>query len=126
MEINNNYNEIFFYLEEQNYKKVLQSLSSTKEIDDNIVLFLIKLFCEIELNAIKDAENTLILSLKKYPKNEELKKVKAFLKQSSKTKNPLADIIHSFIAVNKKLDKLPKGVEFEKFMDFIIKKPFIK
>lgn len=126
MEINNNYNEIFFYLEEQNYKKVLQSLSSTTEIDDSIVLFLIKIFCEIELNAIKDAKSTLSLSLKKHPKNEELKKVKAFLKHSIETENPLTDVIHSFIAVSKKLDKLPKGAEFDKFMDFIIKKPFIK
>ena len=126
MEINNNYNEIFFYLEAQNYKKVLQSLPSTTEIDDNISLFLIKLFCEIELNAIEDAKDTLKLSLKKHPKNAELKKVKVFFKQSIETKNPLTDVIHSFITVNKKLDKLPKGAEFEKFMDFVINKPFIK
>lgn len=126
MEINNNYNEIFFYLEAQNYKKVLQSLPSTVEIDDNIILLYIKLFCEIELNMTENAKSTLSLSLKKYPKNKNLKKVAAFLKQHANAKNPLSDFITSSIAINKGLDKLPKGAEFEKFMDFVINKPFIK
>lgn len=126
-----NYTKLINLINESQYKKAFQELSSLeKNNTGSFSLMLIRLFFQIEMGQLRSAKILVNRLMKIYPEHQLLQNVSIYLKTISsndkKLPNPLSDFIASFVKYNQtELSKMDEQ-QFNQLMDQILIKPYIK
>lgn len=125
-----NYTKLINLIKEEQFDQALNEIKELPKLPSNpIQLILITLYCQIETNKLEAAKSTLNKALKTYSQHQLLQTIDRHLEAvepDKKIENPLNEFIHSFAAYNQTDISQADEKQFNKFMEQILVKPYIK
>lgn len=127
---NSNYTKLINLMNGKEYNDALKEiLVLQKRFSNTFQLILIKLFCLIETGKIRSAKIAVNKLLKDQPEHQLLQRVSTYLNNAHSAKkpaNPLDEFTTAFLKFNQSEISKSDEKQFNKLLEQILVKPFIK